>query len=140
MKSPRTSASPRKRLLSTTGLILSFIALWALPSIASAQVNPDFTVVVLPDPQYYSATNPAIFDSQTQWIVNNISALNIKFVIDVGDTVNGGGEASQWQAASNAMSKLEGKVPYIVALGNHDYNAADPWNRTSSATNYNHYF
>ncbi|HVG92567.1 MAG TPA: carboxypeptidase regulatory-like domain-containing protein, partial [Alphaproteobacteria bacterium] len=31
-------------------------------------------------------------------------------------------------------------VPYIVAIGNHDYNAADPWNRTSSATNYNHYF
>jgi hypothetical protein len=142
MKFPHACASTAERpLLSTAALIFFLAAFWLFQPMASAQVNPpDFTVVVLPDPQYYSANNPAIFDSQTQWIVNNISAMNIKFVIDVGDTVNGGGEASQWQAASNSMSKLEGKVPYIVAIGNHDYNAADPWNRTSSATNFNHYF
>ena len=54
---------------------------------ASAQ---DFTIIVLPDPQFYPANNPASFDSQTQWIVNNISGMNIKFVIDVGDTEHNG--------------------------------------------------
>lgn len=136
-KACASTAKCQHALLSAVTLIFFLAACWTFQPMASAQ---DFTIIVLPDPQYYSANNPAIFDSQTQWIANNISALDIKFVIDVGDTVNGGGEASQWQAASNAMSKLEGKVPYIIAIGNHDYNAADPWNRTSSATNYNHYF
>jgi hypothetical protein len=141
MKFPTIAQESQRRLLPTAILIFFLSAFLAFQPKASAQVNaPDFTIVVLPDPQYYPANKPEIFDSQTQWIVNNISAMNIKFVIDVGDTVNGGGEASQWQAASNSMSKLEGKVPYIVAIGNHDYNAADPWNRTSSATNFNHYF
>ncbi len=126
-------------LLLIAGFIFLFIICCAFQPKVSAQA-PDFTIIVLPDPQFYPANNPAIFDSQTQWIVNNISALNIKMVLDVGDTVNGGGVASEWQAASNSMSKLEGKVPYFVAIGNHDYNAADPWNRTSSATNFNHYF
>ena len=39
MKSPKCSANPPKLLLSTTGLILFFIALWALPPMASAQVQ-----------------------------------------------------------------------------------------------------
>ena len=140
MKFPHACTSTQgcqRPLLLTAALIFFLAGCWAFQPMASAQ---DFTIIVLPDPQFYPANNPAIFDSQTQWIVNNISGLNIKFVIDVGDTVNGGGEASQWQAASNSMNKLEGKVPYIVAIGNHDYNAVDPWNRTSSATNYNHYF
>ena len=31
----------------------------------------DFTIIALPDTQYYSETYPNIFDSQTQWIVDN---------------------------------------------------------------------
>lgn len=122
--------------------LLTLIALMGIPRTASygQSGDPDFTIIVLPDPQYYSANNPQIFNSQTQWIANNISALNIKLVVETGDSVNGGGDTSQWQAASNAMSTLEGKVPYFVAIGNHDYNADNPQNRTSSATNFNYYF
>ena len=35
---------------------------------ARAQVTaPDFSVVVLPDTQFYSESHPAIFNAQTQW-------------------------------------------------------------------------
>lgn len=102
--------------------------------------EPDFTIIVLPDPQWYAANDPIMFDQQIQWIVNNISTLNIKLVFDVGDTVNGGGEASQWQSASASIARMDGKVPYFLAIGNHDYNANDPQNRTAAATNYNYYF
>jgi hypothetical protein len=101
---------------------------------------PDFSIIVLPDTQYYAQDFPQTFTAQTQWIVNNLTALNIKMVIGVGDIVNGGGVASQWQAASNSVSKLEGKVPYFFAIGNHDYDKDDPPNRTASTTNFNHYF
>lgn len=100
----------------------------------------DFSVVLLPDTQNYSANNPAIFNSQTQWIVNNASARNIQLVLHLGDIVNGGGEITQWQNADAAMKLLDFKVPYVAVIGNHDYNQANPSGRTPSATNYNRYF
>jgi Carboxypeptidase regulatory-like domain/Calcineurin-like phosphoesterase len=122
--------------------LLTLLAVLTLPRtrIFGQSSDPDFTIIVLPDPQWYAANNPAIFDQQIQWIVNNVSTLNIKLVFDVGDTVNGGSEESQWQTASASIARMEGKVPYFLAIGNHDYNANDPQNRTSSASNYNYYF
>src|SRR4051812_49774584 len=73
-------------------------------------------------------------------ILKYLLGLDFEGVIRGGDIVNGGGVASQWQAASNSVSKLEGKVPYFMAIGNHDYDKDDPPNRTASATNFNHYF
>ncbi len=80
-----------------------------------------FTVVVLPDTQFYSESHPDIFCSQTEWIVNNIKKLNIVFVSQLGDIVNDGGKIpKQWETAKRCMSKLDGKVPYNVIPGNHD--------------------
>ncbi len=38
---------------------------------------------------------------------------------------------SQWDYVSKAFSKLDGKVPYIAATGNHDYSIDRQGNRTS---------
>jgi uncharacterized repeat protein (TIGR02543 family) len=88
----------------------------------------DFTIVVLPDTQNYSASYPDIFNSQTQWIVNNHSSSNIVYVAHEGDIVNTATNAAEWNNAINAMSKLEDPVttglangiPYGVLPGNHD--------------------
>ena len=42
---------------------------------------------MLPDTQHYSEAFPAIFTSQTQWIVDNKEARNIVFVTHEGDIV-----------------------------------------------------
>lgn len=102
--------------------------------------DPDFTIIVLPDPQYYAAYDPSIFDRQIQWIVNNIGPVNIRLVFETGDTVEGGGDLSQWKTASDSLARMDGKVAYFVAIGNHDYDADDPQNRTASTTNFNRYF
>jgi hypothetical protein len=104
---------------------------------ASAQ---DFTIVTLPDTQFYSASNPQIFTAQTKWIRDNAAALNIKLVLGEGDIVNGGGEISQWQNADSAMKLLDGVVPYMSVIGNHDYDQNDPSRRTASTVNFNSYF
>src|SRR4051812_28680372 len=106
---------------------------------AFAQTD-DFTIVALPDTQIYSMSYPQIFKAQTQWIANNAAAKNIKLVLMEGDIVNGGGETYQWQNADAAMKILDGKVPYMVAMGNHDYNQNQPLGRTASATNFNKWF
>lgn len=119
----------------STALLLAFFFVALL--LASAQ---DFTIVALPDTQFYSETYPEIFKAQTQWIADNVASKNIKLVLMEGDIVNGGGETYQWQNADAAMKILDGKVPYMVAIGNHDYNQNQPLGRTASATNFNKWF
>ena len=141
MKSPKCSANPPNLLLSTTGLFLFFIALWALPPVASAQVNPpDFTVVVLPDPQNETQYFPQVLNSQTKWIVNNQKALNIQMVLTEGDNINDGASTAQLQNLDAAFRLLENAgVPYLLAIGNHDYNGFNP-KASRNLTGFNQWF
>lgn len=82
--------------------------------------NENFTIIILPDTQYYSKDYPEIFLSQTQWIVDNIESLNIVFVIHLGDIVDDWNSIEQWNNANKSLSKLDDKVPWSVMLGNHD--------------------
>jgi hypothetical protein len=84
-----------------------------------------YTIVALPDTQYYSASHPDIFLAQTQWIVKNKAALNIGFVTHEGDIVDNSQDARQWDAAVKAMDVLDGQVPYATAAGNHDADEKD---------------
>ena len=95
--------------------------------------NENFTIVVLPDTQYYSERYPWIFDNQTQWIVENSERLNIVFVSHVGDLVEHWGDTTEWENANNSMSKLDENVPWGVLPGNHD-------GFYGNLTNYNKYF
>ena len=114
--------------------------------------NPDsWTLILLPDPQSYMkfGRNQGIFELMTGWIEENISTLNIEMVLCTGDLVEqnellvtdniNGNKPSreQWLAISKAFEKLDGKVPYILAAGNHDFGYKNIENRKS---NYNDYF
>ncbi|MEQ1574127.1 MAG: Ig-like domain-containing protein [Vicinamibacterales bacterium] len=81
---------------------------------------PEFTIIALPDTQHYSEAYPAIFTSQTQWIVDNKTARNIVFVTHEGDIVEHNSLATEWVRANTSMSLLDGVVPYGMGPGNHD--------------------
>lgn len=94
----------------------------ALATFSSARAE-DFAVIALPDTQFYSQDYPAIYDAQTQWVVNNIAARNIKFVTHLGDIVNEAATLYQWENARAAMARLDlADVPYGTCVGNHDIN------------------
>ena len=96
-----------------------------------------FTIIVLPDTQFYSQSNPAIFTNQTQWIVNNADDRNTLFVLHEGDIVNNDVTA-QWTNANTSMSLLDDHVPWAVLPGNHDgTNVGAPG---ENLNNYNKYF
>lgn len=80
----------------------------------------NFTIIVLPDTQYYSERYPEIFDNQTQWIVDNIEPMNIVFVTHLGDLVDHWWSNEEWDNANISMSKLDGGLPFGVLPGNHD--------------------
>ena len=57
----------------------------------------------------------------TEWIAKNQQPLNIKYVLHVGDMVNVGSDKRQWENFDASMTVLDGKVPYVLAVGNHDF-------------------
>ena len=114
-----------------SGVLLSILlvtSLIALPSFiitittqtVSANPSENFTIVALPDTQYYSQSYPGRFENQTEWIVQKENEKNIVFVTHLGDIVNTYNVDSQWKNADNAMSILDNKVPYGILPGNHD--------------------
>ncbi|MEW5827372.1 MAG: DNRLRE domain-containing protein [Chloroflexota bacterium] len=87
-----------------------------------------FTIITLPDTQYYSQKYPFVFLSQTQWIVEKRDELNIVYVTHEGDIVQTASDSAQWANADAALSLLEDPlttgladgIPYSVVPGNHD--------------------
>jgi hypothetical protein len=98
----------------------------------AADLGIAFTVVVLPDTQYYSSSHPEIFAAQTRWIVEQKSARNIVVALHVGDIVDGANDPAQWMAASSSLRPMDGLVPYVLVPGNHDSSA----NRVGLIDNY----
>ncbi len=97
----------------------------------------EFTVVALPDTQFYSESFPQVFDAQTQWIVDSQASQNIVFVTHEGDVVQTWDDTAQWDNANASMSLLDGVVPYGIAPGNHDtpttyFNQYFPYTRFDS--------
>jgi Carboxypeptidase regulatory-like domain/Bacterial Ig domain/Calcineurin-like phosphoesterase len=126
------------RRLKQTLLLAAFLAIGcsALAQVTPPVTAPDFSVVVLPDTQYYSESHPTIFTAQTQWIVNNSANYNIQFVLGEGDIVNVADEPAQWQNADAAIKLLDNaKIPYVLPLGNHDYDDFNPSARGTTAFN-----
>ena len=93
-----------------------------------------FTFAVIPDTQSYDGegrhtkrgrapgtgpTRNPKFDAAVDWLVANAEKENIRFVVHTGDIVDMNNDF-QWRFASNAMARLDGKIPYAVVPGNHD--------------------
>ncbi len=78
-----------------------------------------FSIVALPDTQYYSQSYPEIFTDQTNWIRRNVEAWRIAMVLHEGDITNKN-NAGQWRNAEASLGLLDGVVPYALAVGNHD--------------------
>lgn len=76
-----------------------------------------FRLVLLPDTQTYSRLYPDIFRAQTEWIAAH--ADSFAFVLQQGDLTDDN-IPEQWKVAADAMSRLDGKIGYSFAPGNHD--------------------
>jgi hypothetical protein len=97
-----------------------------------------YTIVYLPDTQYYASNYPQFFDMQTAWIVAEHAMGNIAFVLHAGDIVDDDTPA-QWTRAWSSLRMLDGIVPYALSPGNHDY-CCGGWPTDRSLTKINDYF
>jgi hypothetical protein len=113
----------------------------------TAPAGPDFTLIEIPDTQYYSGSlnggSPAIFLAQTNWIAENRAIRNIAYVAHVGDIVQDTDDVpAEWVAADSCMKPLEDPdatllpegIPFGVSPGNHDIAG------TGAVVYYDYYF
>ena len=125
-------------ILSGTALAQSPKGEPVIPVYPTLQEEGSFSMIMVPDPQSYTkfAANQPLFDLQTAWIAQNIDRLNIKAALFTGDMVEHNGKQislplpnpyngdqtgrQQWEAVSRALSRLDNRLPYVVAQGNHD--------------------
>ncbi|NMB77110.1 MAG: hypothetical protein GYA21_18525 [Myxococcales bacterium] len=88
-----------------------------------------FSVVLLPDTQYYTKKQPAGPDNtlfkQMQWILDHRQSHDIRFVIHLGDITHNN-TLEQWRVADQAFDLLDAAgMPYSLVPGNHDYLKAE---------------
>ncbi|GAA5482651.1 metallophosphoesterase [Haloferula sargassicola] len=87
-----------------------------------------WTIAVIPDTQYYvnNEDHAPYFTEMTRWLVKQRKKYHIQLVLHVGDIVDGN-RPEQWERAKESLEVLDGKLPYVLAVGNHDlgHNSSD---------------
>jgi hypothetical protein len=104
------------------------------PTVNPADADGKFSIAVIPDTQQEVGTDTR-FTQRNQWLVQNRTTTDLRYVIHTGDVVNWDTPThNQYEVASKAMKVLDdAKVPQSLAIGNHDTaavgvggSAADP--------------
>lgn len=135
-------------------LLLSFGAFAQAESYQGPQLSDSesWSMILVPDVQSYVKyeRNHGILELMTGWISEQIEPLNIRMVLGTGDLVEHnswltpdgkrGNQSGlqQWKATSRAFERLDGKVAYVNATGNHDYGVLNIDERRK--TNYDTFF
>ncbi|TKC04749.1 metallophosphatase [Pedobacter polaris] len=86
-------------------------------SLFLASCSQKARIILLPDTQTYAEKFPEIMESQLNWIAKNEK--EISFVLQQGDLTQNNND-KEWIAVKKAFSKIDNKVPYVLAVGNHD--------------------
>jgi hypothetical protein len=96
----------------------------------------DFTVIAIPDSQYYPARYPQTGFAQMDWINGQRTLLNTQMVLHEGDSVDAIANAAQVTDATAIVARLGSTYPSLIAPGNHDMvNFNDPTNRDMTVWN-----
>lgn len=90
-------------------------------------VDPTFSFAVYPDTQQETGKDGRFID-RANWLVKNRDNLDLRFMAHTGDVVNWDTpDHDQYEVASKALKPLEtAKIPYTLAIGNHDTQATGP--------------
>ncbi len=127
-------------ILSTPGVAIASTLL--NPPAAAA---PDFTIAIIPDPQFLAESCPdkmgEYYAAMMNWIVANRKIVftssppsfdaNIKAVVGVGDCVNAT-VPNEDRNAQNAWTILDkNHIAFTTPPGNHDYDAIKPSSRSN---------
>ena len=98
----------------------------------------DYAIIGIPDIQHM--VNRAIpkLNNMTQWIADNTEKQKFAFAFQVGDLSDFGERPEMYKTAADALSKLDGILPYSFSQGNHDYD--DNFSVSRPSKSFNQFF
>ena len=85
----------------------------------STGMDRAYSIAAIGDIQYSSEFYPQTLKPMYQWIVDNMQENNTVYSIGLGDITNRD-TYYEWENAREAMSVMDGVLPYSVIRGNHD--------------------
>jgi hypothetical protein len=101
-------------------LLIIFLILNGMINFSFSDNDDYFSLIILPDTQYYTSKFPDFIYHQMEWIVENKDLLNIQYVVHMGDITDNNKE-SAWEVASLSYETLEkAGIPYTVVCGDND--------------------
>ncbi len=111
---------------------------YSAEAVAEERGYYDFSIAVIPDPQYItqydSGNKTTILNNMYNWIINNRETNKTELVVGVGDIVNGGNHTGQWSVAEAGFKLMDDAgMPYTVVPGNHD--TEKHYNKTNTVEN-----
>jgi hypothetical protein len=127
--------------LADLGIIKVAILVLLLILFCSTSQAEVFKIIHMTD-SHVDTTDTRLED-QVAWIKDNSVAENIKFVVNTGDFISfqENGNQTRLDHAALNMRALFGHVPYMVSMGNHDYDTTvDGFGSGKSADNFNNAF
>lgn len=127
----------RSAILAATALLFPMSERSLADSSAARPSDKSWTIAVIPDTQYYvrKAEDAPLFTEITRWLVDHREKYKIRLALHVGDIVDAN-TTEQWDRAKASLSVLDGKIPYVLAVGNHDLGK----NASDRSTMLNEYF
>lgn len=79
-----------------------------------------FSLVVLPDTQYYVACQSEHLARQVRYVLDHLEQQNIVLVLTVGDLTDHNSD-TEWAFFHQAVAPLFERVPLVLTTGNHDH-------------------
>ncbi len=103
-------------------------------------MKEQYTILVIPDTQEITRLHEDILTNMYNKIILNHEKWNVKMILHLGDVVNDGSkDEHQFTINKEGFNQFsENDIPYLISIGNHDYDNLISLNR--DALMFNKYF
>ncbi|MBR4967842.1 MAG: metallophosphoesterase [Bacteroidaceae bacterium] len=98
---------------------LEHVVLWQDLEDVEPVTDFEYSFAVIGDTQSLCEDDPKAMYNIYDWLLENKEDEKIEYVIGLGD-ITDDDTAIQWETAKEAISRLDGKLPYVLCRGNHD--------------------
>ena len=98
---------------------LVYIKLWQDKDEVEDIGDFDYSFAVIGDTQTMCEKDPDAMEAIYNWLLDNKDEQKISYVLGLGDITDDSTD-TEWEFANEYISKLDGKIPYSLARGNHD--------------------
>ena len=106
--------------LSSNGNDLKYIDLWMEKDEVEPVGEFDYSFAIVGDTQTLSYKYPEHMEKIYDWLLENQESQKIEYVLGLGD-ITERSKDWEWENAVSYINKLNNKIPYLLARGNHDF-------------------